>query len=607
MSLQSISRGDSMSSVIHFSRVTSFLQQVAQAVAQVLDLEVTITDSFYNRVAGTGEYKDLIGVKVSPTTSFGNVLKTREPVVILEPRKDPLCKECEARLRCKEECHISYPLLFEGKPIGVLALIGFEERQRLKMEEDSQKYLLFLKQMSLLIVSAVKIQESMEEAQQARNQLQGVVNSLGQGLLAVDESGRVICCNQSAASILGSIPEEIINRPLESITPKDPILETLKTGRGTNNREVSIDVGKKVVSYISTSTPLRSEGRALGAVGLLENLDRVHQMAYNISSLHPDLNLDNIIGDHHSIIATREKAYRAAAKGSNILIRGESGTGKELFARAIHFHSRRSSAPFVSVNCAAIPEDLLESELFGYEEGAFTGARKGGKPGKFRLAHGGTLFLDEVADCSLRLQAKLLRVLDTGEIQRIGSTRIFHVDVWSIAATNKNLEQMIENSEFREDLYYRLNVIPLKIPPLRDRISDIPILFEHFLKKHASDKDAFPLLSKAAEKVFFSYSWPGNVRELENVAQYVLSECAHTTIDIPHLPQRMLVNPLKKKVSPEEEGFSWVMPVSEWERRAIKEGLRRLRKMPRAKDILAKQLGMGRTTLYRKIKEYGLE
>jgi transcriptional regulator with PAS, ATPase and Fis domain len=234
--------------------------------------------------------------------------------------------------------------------------------------------------------------------------------------------------------------------------------------------------------------------------------------------------LNNILGNDDKIKKLIEKIKVVANNVSNILLLGESGTGKELFARAIHATSNRKNNPFIAVNCAAIPEMLLESELFGYEDGSFTGAKKGGKIGKFLLADGGTLFLDEIGDMPLYLQAKLLRVLDDKKVDRVGSTKLVDVDVHIISATNKSLEEMVEKKEFRQDLFYRLNVIPLFVPPLRERKDDILLLSDYFINKYNKrlSKDILGL-SKDVQVVLLKYSWPGNVRELENYIEYMVS------------------------------------------------------------------------------------
>lgn len=290
---------------------------------------------------------------------------------------------------------------------------------------------------------------------------------------------------------------------------------------------------------------------------------------------------------------------------STILITGESGTGKELFAHAIHHESLRKKGPFIAVNCGAIPENLLESELFGYEEGAFTGARRSGKPGKFELANGGTLFLDEIGDMPLHLQVKLLRVLQEYTIERVGGIKPLIIDVRIIAATNRNLEEMIKDNQFRNDLYYRLSVIPFHIPPLRERMEDLELLVHCFIQKYnlilgknikGYKKDA---LARMVE-----YSWPGNVRELENAIEYSANVCPDSLIDASYLPDRIIkhttaLSPLKPQES--------VRSIADLEKNAIVEALKRYGTSNHAKENIARYLGMSRSTLYRKIKEMGIQ
>ncbi len=315
----------------------------------------------------------------------------------------------------------------------------------------------------------------------------------------------------------------------------------------------------------------------------------------------------NLIGDSpemHKVFRTIEKV---ADSDSTILIFGESGTGKELVARAIHYHSSRKDKPMIPVNCGAIPEELLESELFGHEKGAFTHAIRT-RIGRFEMANGGTIFLDEIAEMSPQLQVKLLRVLQEQEFERLGGMRTIKCDVRIIAATNKDLEKAVDEGSFREDLYYRLKVIPIHIPPLRDRRSDIPLLIHHFLEQmNKAKKKDIKGISKEAVKVLTAYDWPGNVRELENVIErmVILAESDYLTVE--DLPERIAKTQvsLKPISSPiPDEGFSLSHAVSEYEKQLI---ISALEKTGWVKNRAAKLLKMNRTTLVEKIKKQGIE
>lgn len=292
-------------------------------------------------------------------------------------------------------------------------------------------------------------------------------------------------------------------------------------------------------------------------------------------------------------------ALKVAPSNSTILIQGESGTGKELLARAIHQSSNRKTHSFIALNCGAIPENLLESELFGYEEGAFTGAKRGGKLGKFELAHHGTIFLDEIGDMPLHLQVKLLRVLQDRRVERIGSTRSFPVDVRVVAATHRNLEKMVQTGEFREDLYYRLNVIPLNIPTLRERREDIPTLVRFYLDYYCDlVNKQVKFISNEALAILNSYPWPGNVRELANVIEYCVTMAAGEYITADILPVRI-------KSQPHSPDVGVVLNLQELERRTITQALALATEQGRKEDA-AKMLGISRATLFRKIREYAI-
>lgn len=305
-----------------------------------------------------------------------------------------------------------------------------------------------------------------------------------------------------------------------------------------------------------------------------------------------------IIGESPSIKKIKELIKQVAPTDAAVLIQGESGTGKELVARAIHSLSKRARGPFVPVNCAAIPESLMESELFGYEKGAFTGASSP-RPGKIEMAEGGTLFLDEIGDMPYPLQAKLLRTLESGEIQRLGSNKIKHVDFRLISATNRELELLVREGKFREDLFYRIDVVRIEIPPLRERREDIPRLVEHFIKEFSEKHHkTVKAVSPEVMRVFLEYRWPGNVRELRNVVEQMIVTAQGPELTLELLPQR-----LKKR----EEGDKIVLPVGISMREAEREIIKRtLEHFNGNRTRTAKALGIGLRTLQRKIKEYNL-
>ncbi len=294
-----------------------------------------------------------------------------------------------------------------------------------------------------------------------------------------------------------------------------------------------------------------------------------------------------------------ELAKIAAKTGSRVLLVGESGTGKELFAQAIHNESPRRAGPFVAVSCAAVPRELIEAELFGYREGAFTGARRGGQMGKFELADGGTLFLDEISSMPLEMQAKLLRVLQEGEVMRLGDERPRRVDVRVIAAANTDLMEEVRHRNFREDLYFRLNVVEIFIPPLRERKEDLPLLVEHILARTSAQLNRGTIrISKEAMGVMMAYSWPGNVRELENCLERASILCEGDLVQSQHLPRQLLMVRQKDLWERQQE-----KPLHEWEEQIIAQTLE---KCQGNISLCARRLGVSRSTLHRRMKEMGM-
>jgi transcriptional regulator with PAS, ATPase and Fis domain len=310
---------------------------------------------------------------------------------------------------------------------------------------------------------------------------------------------------------------------------------------------------------------------------------------------------DSIIGESEPILRLKKEAQQASATSLAVLISGESGTGKELFAQAIHSDSVRKSRPFIRLNCAAIPKDLMESELFGYEKGAFTGAKSTGKPGKFELADTGTLFLDEIGDLPLEMQPKLLRALEEKEFERLGGNRMIHSDFRLIAASNQNLEEMVAKGEFRSDLYYRLNVVGLHIPPLRERGADVLLLARHILQQIVEETPGRQVeITPAAEELLQRHLWPGNVRELNNVLERTLAICEGDRIAPADLPFYLHRNTVKA-CSDQHSLLRDVLARAE--KGAIQEALR-LTGFNKVKT--AEMLGIHRTLLYKKIGRYGI-
>ncbi len=429
-------------------------------------------------------------------------------------------------------------------------------------------------------------------------------------IVVVNKNGYIENMSQAYGDFLGIQVQNAIGRHVTEVIENTRMDIVVKTGVPETGETQDIH-GEKM---IATRIPIRKNGMVIGAYGrvLVRNTRELHMLHDKLSSIEMELNMykrtfekintakytvDDIIGDSSIMQDLKDSVRKVAKTNSNVLIMGESGTGKELFAHSIHAGSMRRKAPFVCVNCGSIPEQLIESELFGYEEGAFTGARKGGKIGLFPAAHGGTIFLDEIGELPLSMQVRLLRVLQDREIQRVGSNVREKVNVRVVAATNRNLYQMVKKGEFRSDLYYRLNVVTLHLPLLRERKEDLPLLIQMILSKISKKESLGAIeISREAMDHLLRYDWPGNVRELENVLERAINFTdAGEKIKAKNLPERITGSMVSQTVMPLKE------LMENTEKDAIKDALLRCRN---CKAKAANELGISRTTLYEKMMKY---
>ncbi|MDI3529944.1 MAG: hypothetical protein PWQ23_1763 [Thermoanaerobacter sp.] len=428
-----------------------------------------------------------------------------------------------------------------------------------------------------------------------------IFNSIGSGLIVTDENGAIMIFNKAAESITGINMDQAIGKKIQEVVQDIKIADVLKTGKEEMNKKLKI--GTNVV--LTNITPIYTGTKIEGAVIVFYDFP---QIEYLENELKRDRKLDKafdiIIGNSGKLKDALTIASKAAETDSTVLIRGESGTGKELVANAIHYASKRKDKPFIRVNCAAIPVTLLESELFGHERGAFTGAVTQ-KIGKFELADGGTIFLDEIGDIPPEIQVKLLRVIQEKEFERVGGIKTIKVDVRIIAATNKNLEKAIKEGTFREDLYYRLNVIPVILPPLRERREDIPLLVEHFIEKlnKKLNKNVKKVTRKAMQALIY-YDWPGNIRELENIIERCITLSDNDYIDYKDLPH--YIRNESAVISDDDIIYlgenNELLTMEEYERKIIKAALQRYKSFNKA----GKVLGLTHKTIAAKARKFGL-
>jgi len=388
------------------------------------------------------------------------------------------------------------------------------------------------------IVEAIKYAKNLLEVQLREKEkaqiLKSIIDFAYDGIIGMDKDGRITVFNPVAEKITGVSAETAIGRLVDDVVENTRMNYVLKSGEAELGEIQHI----KEISIVTNRVPIVVEGEVLGVVATFQELDKIQKMESKIRKklLYKGhvakARFEDIVGNSTAVSQAKEEAKQYSEVDSTVLILGETGTGKELFAQSIHNASNRRDKPFVAVNCAALPENLLESELFGYVEGAFTGARKGGKTGLFELAHEGTIFLDEISEMSPMLQARFLRVLQEKEVVRLGDDRIIPIDIRIIAATNRDLYSEVEKGEFREDLYYRLCVLRLEIPPLRKRPEDIPALVDYFIEEKGRRLGkSIKSISRKALSRLVSQKWPGNIRQLENVVERIVVLCKTNTID----------------------------------------------------------------------------
>ena len=528
------------------------IQNIAEAILSVLNIDVTIVDENLIRIAGTGIYLDKIGEKVKGYSAFKKCLEEQVLIYIDDSDQNDICKECSNSGNCKEYAEVCCPITLDGYAYGVVGLIAFNEEQFSIISSNAKDLTNFLGKMADLISNKLKAQNKTEELELEKKKLEILLNGMNKAVVSIDTKGNIDKYNVKFRNIFNIEDKKLeggnIFQLLDFIKkPSTSEFKKYKTGIFYYKKQGRNLKGIYNISQIVVKNKLKGY-----VIDFIENKEAIKN--YNKINKDYKITLDNIIGNSEIMEHTKQNALIAAKSSSTVLITGESGTGKELFARAIHNHSDRTDYPFVAVNCAAIPDNLLESELFGYEEGAFTGAKKGGKLGKFELAHKGTIFLDEIGDMSLHLQGKLLRVLQEREVDKIGGKSNIFIDVRVIAATNKNLEELVKNGQFREDLYYRLKVIPITLPTLRERKSDIPLLIDYMIKEYAYklNKDVIGIEDDAS-KTLVDYTWPGNVRELQNIIEYSINMSTSQLLTLDIIPNNIKSTYYDERSHKEEE------------------------------------------------------
>ncbi|WP_061567825.1 sigma-54-dependent Fis family transcriptional regulator [Caldibacillus debilis] len=455
-----------------------------------------------------------------------------------------------------------------------------------------------------MVVSAVKaieyqlkLNENAEKNMMMHRFLEATTNNMKEGILIIDTEGKIIKANDQLKKLL------CLDRNLEGKRINEIFANlSIPSNRPVNlqNKELHLKVkpSGNIHHVMVDKIPIYKDSHWIGSMVMLKEIQKVRQFVNHLSGNQAKITFDDIIGQEPHFLQKLNEAKLAAATDSNVLIMGESGTGKEMLAQAIHNASKRRNKPFIAINCGGIPRDLLGSELFGYVEGAFTGAKKGGSAGKFELADGGTLFLDEIGEMSLEMQVLLLRVIQEKEVTRIGGHKVIPVDVRIIAATNKNLREEVQKGSFREDLFFRLNVMPITLPPLRERKEDIPLLARHFIGKLCQKLNKpFPEIRPDFLEALMQYDWPGNIRELQNIIERTLNRTTDPVLSAKDLPDEVF------QIFPRPKMEEAALHRDDIKKQSI---IQALYVCNGNISKAARQLGISRSTFYRQMKKYNI-
>lgn len=577
--------------------IQSAVMKYANIVEKILMVDVEVVDENLIRIAATGAYRNRIDKDISKQGyAYREVLKTGEFKAITEPGKDNICKYCIKRGKCEEVFEMSTPIKFQGRIIGVIGLVCFNKEQKHQILARFDNYKAFMEQIAEFISTAAYENLQRKREGTVVKSLNLIIDKMDQGVMVLNKNDKVTHINSKGVELIKHVDNFFVSKVV--IEP---------TGDSLFQMEIyKVSIDNQSFQFIGNIFSMELNDNQFDKIFIFRDYKGFRDNISEYTSIKKVIKTENILGQTKIMQDLKRKVKKIALSTSTVLVTGESGTGKEVFARAIHNEGNRKAKAFIAINCGAIPDTLLESELFGYVKGAFTGADPMGKIGKFELANKGTIFLDEIGDMPIYLQTKLLRVLQERKITRVGSNKEIDIDVRVIAATNRNLKELIKENKFREDLYYRLNVIPFEIPPLRDRIEDIDLLIDFFIKRYTNllDRNFDSItITKEVKEAFYKYTWPGNVRELENTIEFIVNMIGSDgIIDKDVIPKNIL--------SSEKIDISYntkeIVPIKELEEKEIRKALELYGTSTEDKKKIAKKLGIGIATLYRKIDEYKL-
>lgn len=574
------------------SSIHTDVEQVAEAISLAIGCDIEVIDPQLVRIAATGKLKGSLGQPLRHGHIYSFLMQYKQPFVLDNPGSSQLCASCNLKGNCYYKTGLSSPILLDGVTLGIISINAFEEEKAAYIRKNLNELMGFANKMAELLASKARERELSNSLRITTTELMAILNTDSRGVIAVNDAGQVLHYNEVSLALLGVARAADATAALERVLSDEIRLRPKSTVQKVINNRCLL------VSVESVPVSLGDREELLWLV-ICRDYASVKRSASSITLQ------DNIIG-FESIFSRSEKmaelvrtAKKIARNSSTVLIMGESGTGKEMLARAIHSESGRLGH-LIPINCGAIPEALLESELFGYEPGAFTGARKEGKPGKFELAEGGTLFLDEIGTMPLHLQSKLLRVLEDRRLEHLGGRYSIPLDVRIIAATNEDLEKRVREGSFREDLFFRINVIPFRIPPLRERQEDIPLLADHFLRLYAGKfGKTIRGIDEGASVLIRDYPWPGNIRELSNAIEFAVNMEDGDSLRAESLPPSLRNNG--------STGKRALQNIDQLITATLRESLDRYGHGEKGKQRAAEALGVSQATIYRWVKKYNCE
>ncbi|MEL7648568.1 MAG: sigma 54-interacting transcriptional regulator [Sedimentibacter sp.] len=566
------------------------LSHIVEALKAVTNVDILIVDENLDRVVSTVEKNFETGARAPMYSAFHNCMITGEQYFLENPKDDPVCLNCTSRNTCRELIEFCIPVRFSGRIIGVLGMCAYDELAKQNLLMNKESYMNFESQLSHIISTILSEKNITRKLEYRSSELLTIINSINEGIVIVNNKKDIITTNNYINEKLKSTAGSSMN--LRELLPETAYRKLSSQNFSGETGPVKI----KGMEFMISANPIIIKDTQEGTVLVLSDFDKMKESVLEQNRMKDLITFDEIVGESEAIRQARREAVQVAERDASVLIIGETGTGKEVFARAIHSASRRKSEVFMAVNCGAIPENLIESELFGYESGSFTGASSSGRAGRFEICRDGTLFLDEIGDLPFMMQVKLNRALEEKEIVRVGGHTPIKVNPRIISATHKNLGDLAQKGLFRDDLYYRLNVVPIYLPALRERGYDVIILARYFLSRFAKvyGKDLQGFTAEA-EKVLMKHSFPGNIRELRNLVEYAVIFEEDSLVGAQNLKRKM-----GKGIETEDLSLAELTRV--YEKTVIESKIKNLGNSVDSKKEAARQLGISIATLYRKLE-----